>query len=180
MQDLNPFEAPRQILRDQEDGPEYFVDGDHLIVKSGAQLPPRCIFTNQPLSDSELVKEWLAWKGGSFRLTPGASIYCGISPRIHWENRRAIAFSVFGLLTTLPAFAIFQYFDIGRAATLALLLVLMLLSAYVNSRLFKRRHIAAVNFREPYFEVTGCGREFLDSLENQADELIEPEHRTAG
>jgi hypothetical protein len=61
---FNPFQAPQSEIDDSDvitDDLIVRVEGDQLVVQSGAVLPPFCVKTNEPVEPSRMWKKTLIW-----------------------------------------------------------------------------------------------------------------------
>jgi hypothetical protein len=57
----NPYQSPKAPVLPGPAPAQVFVDRDCLVVRSGAVLAGRCVKTNRPVSDSEIVPRNLYW-----------------------------------------------------------------------------------------------------------------------
>lgn len=157
----------------------YRREGQFLVVRDGAMLPPRCVVTNEAINEQDWTKRRvLTW-------TPGwvyVGLLGGLLPllililctqkktnltyslsrevrnKIH--ARMAIAWSIFlvGLAAALSA-AVFDAY----AAMLILSGIVVILVGLVCVILFQSQVKIARQFNGEYW-IKGCGLAFLDSI----------------
>jgi hypothetical protein len=154
------------------------VDGDTLVIPSGCVMPPRCIKTNQPVSESDMVQGKVYWLSPWFLLLfiisglllvfayffarRKCKITYGLDPAIRKKLKTrtrikaaaAILFLVALIVTSgsasLPAAVPTTCFILFLVAVIALFLG--------NSPLYVTR------YREGVFWVRGCSPDYLASL----------------
>lgn len=165
MQATNPYEPPAaESLLEDPGLPRIFVDGPLLVVASGTELPPRCIKTNQRVSDQNAIRESLLWRGRTFQLTMSSkqcSIVWYADSWVKWKT-------VFRKATEIlmwPAF-LFSIFFLNermlwpRVALVFAVLVLAMVGVM-------KRPLRVVDYRKNRFWIKGCCPEFLESLQKE-------------
>ncbi len=161
----NPY-APPESETAHVSYPACEVRGQYVLVESGTHLPQRCIKTNREVPLQQQVHKVFKW-APSFR---PAWRYrrCVLTFYVRAEKQREVRRNRFagwlllftGVAALLGGFAA-GYGSLGNSGgILAMLGGIVLVSA---SRSLS--YLQIVRFRDGRYWVTGCGREFRESLE---------------
>ena len=90
----NPYQPPQtESTLIEPETPEIFVDGIHLVVASGVELPQRCVKTNEPVTDQDCIEETLQWRGRTLELminVPECELRWYAARRVRWRGRAAM------------------------------------------------------------------------------------------
>ena len=165
MQPTNPYEPPATDPALQEpELPRILVDGTHLVVASGTELPRRCIRTNQPVGERNAVHQKLVWRGRTFQFTMSSET-CDLTwyamSSIAWKSRiRRISELLMGPAYIFPIFflgedRIWPEILLGFAFLMLSLVVLL------------RQPLRIVEYKKNRFWIKGCCHDFLESLRNE-------------
>lgn len=179
----NPFQAP---LTDAQDfatsvllggRQQAYVDGDCLVVRSGAVLPNRCVRTNQPTSFMEERRQTLYWAPSwiailiLLNLLILAIVYfvvrkaCDITYSESQELRSARRTRV--LITSLVCVALFVGMIAGigyESAGVMIVTIFGLLVGLITLLVVARGPIRPVKHKNGEFWLRGFSREYLDQL----------------
>ena len=162
MQSPNPYEPPAtESVLEEPDLPRIFVDGPHLVIASGTELPRRCIKTNQLVSERDAVRQKLLWRGRTFQFTM-SNEEC----EIVWYATSWIAWkSLVGKIAEMliwPAFVFPIFFltedRIWPKAMLGFAIIMLSLVVIM------KQPLRVVDYKKNRFWIKGCCPEFLESL----------------
>lgn len=165
MQPSNPYEPPQTDSALEElETPRIYVDGPHLVIASGTELPPRCIKTNQSVSENDAVHQTLQWRGRTFHFTVSnkeCEIVWYATPWIVWKSRiRKIAELLMWAAFVFPLFFLTED-KIWPKAMMGFAIVMLSLVVML------KRELRIVNYRNNRFWIEGCCPEFLESLQSE-------------
>jgi hypothetical protein len=153
------------------------VEGDQLVVSSGAMLPPRCVKTNEPVVGVPLTKT-LYWAHPAlyilvlFNLLIFAIVYLCVRKRCDLtfyvspdaakkRTTRMIYAAGAALLGFLLIFGGIAEHSLGIAVFGGVLILVGLVIASVFSNV-----LTIATHKNGEFWIKGCGPEFLDSIRN--------------
>ena len=181
----NPYKTPEVanvtvLDRSSPDTPFYFRDGELLVVRDGAELPPRCVHTNQEVD----AKGWrklrpLAWTPPwvfvfiffgllpflllSIVLQKKAKITYSLSKdaRGRLAKKRLVALGV--MLAGIGVAFIGGSLLNGDAAVMPIFAgIVIALGGLIGSLMFNP--VTVKKYKDGWFSLKGCSPEFLDSL----------------
>lgn len=181
----NPYKTPEVanvtvLDLSSPDAPYYFRDGKLLVIRDGAELPKRCVHTNQEVDDKGWRKRRpLAWTPPwlfvfiffgllpflllSILLQKKAKITYSLSKdaRGRLAKKRLIALGV--MLAGIGVAVGGGSFLNGDAAVLPIFAGIMIaLGGLIGSLMFNP--VAVKKYKDGWFSLKGCSPEFLDSL----------------
>jgi hypothetical protein len=158
------------------------IEGNALVLPSGCTLPLKCVLTNQPVTQSEMIFTNLTWTPKSVGLSAisGAPSLvfahfvgrelCTITYGLNWRARvRRVLWTLVNLVLCVALFAATLAMAISSSthwSTTALLygfFALFLLS--VAALFLRRKPLNVVDYRDGMFWITGFSQEYLDALE---------------
>ncbi|QJE97000.1 hypothetical protein [Luteolibacter luteus] len=181
----NPYQAPgvqdvAAINLTGPNAPFYFRDGELLVIRDGAELPPRCVHTNQEVD----AKGWrklrpLAWTPPwifvfiffgllpflllSIVLQKKAKITYSLSKdaRGRLAKKRLVALGV--MLAGIGVAFIGGSLLNGDAAVMPIFAgIVIALGGLIGSLMFNP--VTVKKYKDGWFSLKGCSPEFLDSL----------------
>ena len=187
----NPFEAPMSDLNpDQEPHDANYVggirvDGHYLIVRSNTVLPPFCIKTSEPISESEMVKKTLSWLPpmyGLVLLVGGPLVLLivyllarkqcvltyGTATVVRKQRRRRILMNVVISILLFLAIPICAAIDWPPAIVMALVAFL----ASIVALLLMGSQLRITKHRDGEFWITGCSNEFLSRISTSNQDSV--------
>jgi hypothetical protein len=153
----------------------YWVDGNRLVVRTGAVLPPRCVKTNEPVHEPQVTKT-LQWCTPLVYLTILINVVVllivyfivrkqcqitysiGAAARARKTRNVLISTAVF-VGSVLLCIFLFANDWIGVG-----LLFVVIAFAGLIAIAFSARDLAAIKHKDGQFWIKGCGPEFLASL----------------
>lgn len=175
----NPYQAP---LADLETIPveasDVWVDGKHLVVRSGAVLPEICPKTNQPVFQQDIVRRQLTWcspfvlllalLGGAlpliivyFVIRKQCDITYGLAPEVRrrTRNRR--------IVTVLVAVVLFCSLPFAAAidSTPLIIVVVVLFFVAVISLFVGNSPLTIKKHCKGDFWIAGCSSDFLARIQ---------------
>ena len=167
----NPYQPPQtESTLIEPETPEIFVDGMHLVVASGVELPQRCVKTNEPVTDQDFIQETLQWRGRTLELminVPECELRWYAAPRVRWRGRAAMIMMGMVLLVggTLVLFFGLDKGWIQDPLSFAAVCGIVMIGAFM---LFKAQHVLrVVDHQNNRFWIEGCCPEFLESLDKE-------------
>lgn len=183
--EANPYKAPDVMNVTAPnlaapDAPFYFRDGNLLVIRDGAELPKRCVHTNQEVEEKGWRKRrLLAWTPPwifvfiLFGLLPflllavllqkKAKITYSLSKdaRSRLAKKRLIALGV--MLAGIGVAVVGGSFLNGDAAVLPIFAgIVIALGGLIGSLMFNP--VAVKKYKDGWFSLKGCSPDFLDSL----------------
>jgi hypothetical protein len=184
---MTASENPYELLADKADlpaAPPIEVDqtGTLLIVQSPAELPDRCVFTNEPTGPDDVVNYQLEWHGKkSFRLalTKRCRIQYSTLPANGpggWQKLVLLGPVVWLVMHIFIVTAEPSPVELFLCSLVALILVAI--SSYMSR---KNPRLEIVHFENGRFWLKGCAPEFLQQLqaERRADETVNDQTASA-
>lgn len=157
-----------------------FVDGNNIVVTDKTALPPRCIKTNQPISEAEYtswdlpyIPEWLTTFmilmpflliAAPFGARSRCRLRAGLSSsiRMRYQMRKLIATVVILLSFIIPILGFsLENTVVGLVGLVAFLPLFW--GAFVILILFSHP-LKVTKYKNGQFWIQGCSREFLQSL----------------
>ena len=183
---MTASENPYEVLADKADLPvwppiEVDQTGTLLIVQSPAQLPNRCVFTNEPTGTDDVVNYQLEWHGKkSFRLalTKRCQIQYSTLPANHpmgWHR--------FVLLLPVTCLLFAEIFDVtvglSFLESILCLLVVLILTGLSWHLARQNPRLEIAHFENGRFWIKGCAPEFLQQLEAELREVAAVDDQTA-
>ncbi len=162
----NPFESPRSVDFQPVLSHDYYVQPPYLVIKSGTKLPPRCIITNEEVSEDGFAKHNLTWTGKSFQLVIDATrgyVYWAESP---WVKRCRRIGWIAGAIPTALLVALVLVNLVLNFPLWYLMIAYFLAAAMVAvaTRSYTVQMPKVVNYVDGYFWMEGFGPEFLRDL----------------
>ena len=158
------------------------IDGDALVLPSGCTMPSKCVKTNQPVSESDMIFANLGWAPKSVGLwallgTPFlivahfanrelCTITYGLNRRQRIKNvvyTIAKILSSAGLLAATIGLSIIPSND--RFITPLIWITFILFLASIVIIFIGNSPLRVVEYRDGLFWVKGFSQEFLDDLE---------------
>lgn len=175
--DPNPYKPP--IVTDVMPGPprpDVGVTGKFLVVRSGAELPQRCVHTNQKVTELDMQHKWFEWCSPwvalsvlisvcitvvlYFVLRKRCELTFGLSPEIRRKYRTRIAIKL--LITIGLFFAIVAAAAAENDALIGLSVLLFFVAIIVL--LVGNSPLRVTSYRDGEFYIKGCSAEFLAQL----------------
>lgn len=176
----NPFQSPTldESLVLASSDRLFEIDRNLLVIRSGLVLPARCVYTNQPLAESELrTKTMYYCRPWVFILL----LLGGVLPFLlaYWILRkkcvigygvcrpeRARRFSrgvgvMFGFFMVVILFGLAAFFELSSLAAISIVALFALLSYVVATH----RALRVVRHRDGRFWIGGISPAFLVSLD---------------
>lgn len=175
--------------------PTYWVDQTFVVVQDHEVLPQRCVRTNAPVSPEDMVTRtvyyvpFLVYVLAPFALLPvvilimiirkPARVTFGISPEVRRRTRIAKIISALALLSGIASFVTAALVDTNSDASVpfviaGIVLVLGGLIGFIASE----TQLAAKRYRREggrngiaEFWLQGFSRDYLDTLEDEVEEL---------
>jgi hypothetical protein len=161
--ELNPYAPPTEAYHADRNSTSMYVDGKYLVVRSNVTLPPRCVFTNQPIQEHEYHSCSLV--GYPRRRFAWCSAKCAIRFGVHHSLSRrewwtlvvvhGLIFVGLGLVSILIRFD-----DLWMLATFGLV---MGHTIYV----WRPGDLRIRDYKDGWFWIQGCSDSFLAQLENE-------------
>ena len=146
--------------------PDIEVDGDCLIVRSQSVLPPRCIVTNEPVSDVPAVRRRLEWRGRTFQFVVSAK-RCDLMVFVSRGNRYRLSLSkVVDLLVigSIVAFIVTLCSGVPPSFVVPGMIAILGLAGWLSHF---RIDLKVVNHVKGRFWIKGISQEFLDQLRDE-------------
>ena len=153
--DDNPYAPPRQPSNLPDPRPQVCVDGRYLVVRDGAFLPARCVFTNEDVTRRDRRTRRFNF-APSFRVAIGRH-RCRISycmsrkQRLTLYRNRTLVFIVAASLGWL-------FFSPRLLAFLS--------AALITATTF-RNQLSVKKAKDGQFWIDGCGDAFLAACRNE-------------
>jgi hypothetical protein len=157
------------------------VEGDALVIPSGYVMPQRCVKTNQPVSERDMVLTNVAWCPKSVGLSallgfPAlifayfvgrelCTITYGLTPRLRYRNVFFILVKVLACFAFLAAAIYMAVFDSTHwiiEPLMFLFFVLFLLSVVVL--FMSKQPLYVTAYRDGLFWLKGFSKEYLEDL----------------
>jgi hypothetical protein len=179
--DTSPTSAPEAELQAEDEYPVR-VEDDALVIPSGYMMPQRCVKTNQPVSERDMVLTNLSWCPNSVGLSGvlGApalvfdyfvgrelcTITYGLSPRLRYRNLFFILVKVLACLAFLVAAIYMAVLDSTHwiiEPLMCLFFVLFLLSVVVL--FMSKQPLYVTDYRDGLFWLKGFSKEYLEGLD---------------
>lgn len=170
--DPNPYESPAyEGDRIQFTGP-WHVDGRYLVIRSRTNLPSRCVLTNRPTTDENMIKHRLNW----------APLFAFVSRRgrctVHYALSRKIrkrhtfirwlpSFLLIGFIILIVLLSLESH-PLTRSPGLGVLMFFVLGISIQFARGFGPIEINKM--RGDAVWLKGCCREYLEQCDREADE----------
>lgn len=150
-EDLNPYAAPNIVREAPLPQVDVFVDGNCLVVGRQANLPQRCIFTNEAVWPGDRIRRRLDW-APTFRLVLRHR-HCYVSYYVNHRHRHRqyLTRTLLGLLAMAVTWLL------GIASLWVLCLIPVAIVAVPRDGM----RVAA--YRDGRFWITGFGDAFLHS-----------------
>jgi len=179
--DINPYAPPAETSHPLPETSEvaFYCDGDFLVVRDGAELPPVCLRTNEPASEGSWRKKvTITWTPPWVFVLILVNILVLIIVALVTQKKAKITYSLcrqarasivrkrsIGFFLLLAAVAlVFMAFtwesEFALAAGLGGLLFLIASLTFLAIA----DPIKVVKFRDGWFRIKGCSREFLATL----------------
>lgn len=154
--DFNPYAAapiPSDDAEVLDNSPSYYVQGDHLVARSGAVLPDRCVITNEPtLARDRFRRKLDATPSFTFVVRRvQCELTFSVLRRVRWRNLGLHLLSVVvlgGVATFFCGWGILFWFIVPLVAMYRALPIAL----------------KARPAQDGWFYISGCGEPFLQSL----------------
>lgn len=195
----NPYESPQTDCSAPENWQDSAlrVEGKHLVIPTGAVLPPVCVKTNRPVSEADMVRVTLYWcsawvavlaLGGPlvipalFLWGKHFTVTCGMIPSVRrlyrigsiCKTAAAIGCFVTLLLTGAVFVGMFVFYpsavlDIGPAVIGkgAMFVLAVGSGSGLVSLLVGNWPLSLAKYRQGMFWVSGCCEEYLGRFEEE-------------
>jgi hypothetical protein len=181
----NPYAPPAAeslpILLPKTETGYFYRDGKFLVVSNHAELPSRCLLTNQPVGEGGWRKSVaISWTPPWLYVTLLAGALIAIILILILQKKAKITYCLspegrgrigrkktIGWLLLAGAIAlVFAAFNLPDGSALTGISIIAALVALITSLVFFAiaNPIKAVKYRDGWFRVKGCSPEFLDSL----------------
>jgi hypothetical protein len=179
--DIPPSVGP-EVMPQAEDDYPVRIDGDALVIPSGYTMPPRCIKTNQLVSERDMVLTNLTWCRNTIGLWGllGApwlvfayfvgreicTITYGLSPRLRYRN---VFFTLVKVLACFSFLAVAIYMAVFDSThwiiepLMFLFFVLFLVSVVVL--FMSKQPLHVTDYRDGLFWIKGFSKEYLEELD---------------
>ncbi|MBC8003623.1 MAG: hypothetical protein H7X97_13640 [Opitutaceae bacterium] len=182
--DTNPYAAPvaqalPPLLPTTATG-YFYRDDKYLVVSNHADLPHRCVLTNQPVAPDGWRKPVaIAWTPPWVFVTLLAGALVALILILVLQKKAKITYSLspegrgriqkkkmIGWLLLLVAIGLFvAAFNLDDESMLGISVMAGILTLLASLVLFSVANpVKAVKFRDGWFRLKGCSPEFLDSL----------------
>ena len=167
MSDVNPYQPPQTDPSVRVEQPRIDVDGNRLVVASGTQLPRRCIKTNQPVTEKDLIRQILQWRGRFLQVvltSKNCELEWFVASRIRWRTRFAMVLSWSAIIGGFLMFG--AVIDSNPPSSLGpAISMLLFITGLVSSIVIQVRFgLRVVDYQDGRFWIEGCCPEFLKSL----------------
>lgn len=179
--DSNPYAPPAEtsLPPSPTSSVYYFCDGDYLVVRDGADLPPVCVRTNEPAGDGAWRKKVaIAWTPPWVFVLILVNILVLLIVALITQKKAKITYS----LSTAARAAIVKKRGIGFFLLLATVVLVFLAFTWTSEFAWMcglaglvsliaalvffviANPIKVVKFRDGWFRIKGCSKEFLATL----------------
>lgn len=179
---VNPYQAPAAIDLPQAPSTTamYFRDGNLLVVRDGAELPHRCVLTNEPLGPGDWRKRKLfTWAPPWIYVLilvnlivllivlacvqKKARVTFSMSPAIARRYATRGWLAALGILGGIGGIVAGAAMDQGSSQGVAIFGgILLLLTGLVFCTLL--RPLKVKGFRDGWFQIKGCHPDYLDLI----------------
>jgi len=175
----NPYEPPLVDVAVVAT-PQIRTDGMYLIVDSGAELPRRCVKTNQPISEQDMKRRDMYWHPSwviiviimsipigllvLFLVRKRCRIVYGLHPDV---RRRYLIFILVKLLISVALFVALVLAAVVWNAEVAMAILLVVSLVSLLAIFIGNAPLRVTNWRQGAFWIKGCSREFLLSIEEK-------------
>jgi len=174
----NPYRSPAAAIHTATRTPTLRAEGNYLVVSSDARLPPRCIKTNQPVTDDDAVRRNLYWCSPwvvplilvsgcimilvYFLVRKKITLTFGLHPDQRRRYRRRMIVTVLVLVGSVAVM------PMASESGPMLITVLVNFCAAVAYLLLGTSPVSVGKYRDGLFWISGCCREFLDEIDAAA------------
>lgn len=164
----NPYAAP-ESQNDSESSqpqPHIWVEGEFLIVSDGATLPPRCVFTNEPVNEP-LLTQTLKWAPSFRPVITERKIRVTFAVNSRRQKRQRLKRHITSGLQALAAVLLYKVTGILFAS-------ILIMGAGIMIFLENPPFLPVRKCRNDRFWLKGCGPEFLASCRDEFGTRHEP------
>lgn len=147
--------------------------GTFLIVREQANLPNRCVFTNVPTTDHDIVETALKWNGSPFRLSDQqrtCNLRYSVSAEVRRQHTRintmtALATGIVIIIVLATALS----FDMGLTIWVAVIATAAESAFAMRIRRNQRGPLRIADYRDGRFWIQGLSTEFLLAFREELD-----------
>ena len=178
--DLFSIALPHPLLQ-RVGGSDYLrnfpsVEGRSLIITSGTVLPRRCVKTNVPVMEDDMIRKDLYWCNPLWILTIFIGVFVvliayyacrkkciftyGLAPEVRKKYRLILTIKAFAAIAFFLAFL----FSTTTHSTTAIVTTLCLFFASLIALPFGNSPLTIKTWNDGRFWIKGCSPEFLASL----------------